>query len=94
MCYKERLPITPLDIKFLNECIVCEIAFQNRKCFLVLIYRSPSQTSDQFDIFLANFENLVEYHNNLNPYLLLVKGDFNARCSNWWANDINTVEGT
>ena len=31
--------------------------------------------------------------NNRKPSLSVITGDFNARCSSWWSNDINTTEG-
>ena len=32
--------------------------------------------------------------NKRKPFLSIVTGDFNARSSSWWPNDINTAEGT
>ena len=32
--------------------------------------------------------------NQRKPYLTLATGYFNARCSSWWSDDINTTEGT
>ena len=37
------------DISFLNESIVLEIRLANNKCFLTSLYRSSSQSKDQFD---------------------------------------------
>ena len=57
-----------------------------------VIYRSPSQSNIEFDLFLANFEQLLCEINNRKPYLSIITGDFNARSSSWWSKDINTPE--
>ena len=47
------------------------------------LYRSPSQTLDDFEtfskIFELNLENMVQG----NPFLVVVTGDFNAKSSKW-----------
>ena len=58
-----------------------------------VIYRSPSQTNDEFDIFLSNLQLLLNDINYRKPSLSVVTGDFNSRCSSWWSSDINTAEG-
>ena len=58
-----------------------------------VIYRSPSQTNDEFDTFLSNFQMLLNDINNRKPSLSVVTGDFKSRCSSWWSNGINTTEG-
>ena len=45
-------------------------------------------------MFLTHLENLFSDINNRKPFLSVVTGDFNARSSSWWPNDINTSEGT
>ena len=59
-----------------------------------VIYRSPSQTNDEFGLFLSNLEKRFSDLNKLKPSLSVVTGDFNARSSSWWSDDINTTEGT
>ena len=39
-------------------------------------------------------ENLLSDINEHKPSLSIVTGDFNARSSSWWCNDINTIEGS
>ena len=58
-----------------------------------VIDRSPSQNSNQFEPVLSNLENLLR-DINANHALSVVTGDFNARSSSWWCNDINTLEGS
>ena len=69
------------------------MSYNNKKLMVSVIYRSPSQTNDEFDTFLSNFQMLLNDINNRKPSLSVVTGDFNSRCSSWWSNDINTTEG-
>ena len=57
--YKETLPIKFLNISNLNECLVCEILYDKKKCFIVSLYRSPNQDNDEFDSFIREFENII-----------------------------------
>ena len=59
-----------------------------------VVYRSPSQNSNQFELFLSKLENLLSDINKRKPSLSVVTGDFNGRSSSWWSNDINTIEGS
>ena len=54
----------------------------------------PSQTQDEFDIFLISFEKLIGGIIAKNPLFVLITGDFNARSTNHWKNDLSTSEGT
>ena len=53
-----------------------------------VIYRSSSQNSNQFKLFLSNLWNKRK------PSLSVGTGDFNARSSPWWCNNINKIEGS
>ena len=61
--------------KFQSECIW-------EKCNITLIYRSPSQSSEEFNTFLSNFEFLLDYMANRYPFVSIIIGDFNARSDN------------
>ena len=67
--------------------------YNNKKVMISVIYRSPSQTNDEFDTFLSNLQLLLNDMNYRKPSLSVVTGDFNSRCSSWWSSDINTTEG-
>ena len=48
-------------------------------CNFIVLYRSPSQSQDDFETFLKNFElNLDKILAN-NPFLTFVLGDFNVK---------------
>ena len=59
-----------------------------------VIYRSPRQNNNEFEVFLSNMEKLLSGINKFKPSLSLITGDFNARSSYWWCKDINTTEGS
>ena len=91
--YRETLPVKIIQLNYLPECLVCEFNYDNKKIFIVTLYRSPSQPTDEFDEFLRGFEGVIDYINQCNPYFALLTGDFNARCNRWWENDSNNTEG-
>ena len=53
--YKESLAVHLVDITYLPECLVCEVTLQNKKGHVAVIYRSPSQSSIEFESFLPGF---------------------------------------
>ena len=71
----------------------CELKINNKKCFITVLYRSPSQSIETFDIFKKGLEQTIININNNNPYITVFVGDFNARNRNWWDGDINNVSG-
>ena len=92
--YKEHIPLIKRDdLRTLDNCLVTEIRSQNEKCFLTCIYRSPSQSPDEFENFCLKFDLLLNKVNDEFPLCSIITGDFNARCSRWWKNDITNVKG-
>ena len=57
------------------------------------LYRSPSQSQDDFATFSDNFEMTLDLASKKNPYLLVVLGDFNAKLRQWYDEDSSTSEG-
>ena len=43
---------------------------------------------------MSSFEQLLSEISKRKPTVSIITGDFNARSSNWWSNDTNTLEGT
>ena len=79
--YKEHIPLIKRDdICTLDNCLVTEIRSQGEKCFLTCIYRSPSQSRDEFDNFCTKFDLLLSNINQEFPLCSIVTRDFNARC--------------
>ena len=61
--------------------------------FLTCIYCSPNQSHDNFDDFCTKFDLLLSNINHEFPLCSIVTGDFNARCSRRWQNDITNSAG-
>ena len=81
--YKESLPIKMLNINYLQECICFDLKIGSKFCTIVSLYRSPSQSADEFDNFLNKLNLTMESITQKNPFLTVVIGDFNARSSKW-----------
>ena len=92
--YKEFLAAGSVKVKNLNECLIFEVSIKNKRGYVVSLYRSPSQTQDEFDIFLINLEQSIGDIIVKNPLFVLITGDFNVRSSNWWKNDLSMSEVT
>ena len=82
-----------LNITNLHECLFCGLFLNGRRSYIVSLYRSPSQSSDEYDDFIKNFEQLLLHLASFKPHLLLMTGDFNARSSSWWSGDVDNIEG-
>ena len=62
--FKESLSIRFLDISSnLDESLLCELSYGNKKCFIATLYRSPSQSLEEFEFFFSNFQP-KNLHNN------------------------------
>ena len=61
-------------------------------CFFLCLYGSPSQTRDTFETFGDNFELTLDLIINKNPFLIVALGNFNAKTTKWYKNDINSYE--
>ena len=92
--YKESFPVRAINFPYFNEALLLEMSHNNKKVIVSVIYGSFSQNNDVFDLCLSNFENLITETKNHKPYFSVITGDFNARSSFWWFNNISTTEGT
>ena len=77
--YKKFLPLRVLDIQYLDECINFELKIGDKLCNFVALYRSPSQTQDEFEKFSDNLELNLGTLSQKNPFLVVAIGDFNAK---------------
>ena len=91
--HKDFLPIKVNNISCLKECLNFNQSVYGKQCNISLIYRSPSQSSEEFDTFLSNFELLLDYIANHNPFVSIITGEFNTRSINWCSSDKTTSEG-
>ena len=77
--YKFSYPLKVMDVSYLQECINVEVEICHQTCNFVGLYRSPSQTKDEFENFIKNLELNLEHIANKSPFLIVVLGDFKAR---------------
>ena len=92
--FKDNLTLKVIDNSLIVQCIVCKITLQNQKGYVVLTYRSPSQSITEFDEFLSNFDKLLNHIKQFRPSFIIILGDFNARFKSWWPDDVTSHEGT
>ena len=69
------------------------LSVNGKQCNIILTYCSPSQLSEDFDIFLSNFEWFLDYIANRSPFLGTIIDDFISRSKNWSSNNKTTYEG-
>ena len=91
--HKNYLPLRVININYLNECIVFDIKLGDKICSFVVLYRSPSQSSDEFESFSKNLELTLDRVMKNTPYMMVLLGDFNAKCTNWYKHDKTNFEG-
>ena len=92
--YKSSLPFRVINVKYLQESISFELRIGGKCCKFSCLYRSPSQTQDEFETFLKNFESTLDKIHENNPFMTVVLGDFNAKSSNWCKADVTSLEGS
>ena len=83
-----------INISFISQFVLCKVTLQRQKGYVIVIYRSPSQTAVEFDEFLSNLEKLLNFVKQSQPSFTIILGDFNARSKSWWPDDITSPEGT
>ena len=91
--HKDFLPIKVNNVSCLKECLNFSLSAYWKQCNITLIYCSPSQSSEEFDKFSLNFDLLLDYIANHNPFVSIIIGDFNASSKNWCSSDKTTYEG-
>ena len=84
---KENLAIQLLQTK-LDQCIASKVTFKNKnKSHVISLYRSSSQTPDQFNNFLQLFEEFLQDIFKLKSSFMSITGNLNCRNSNWYLGD-------
>ena len=90
--HKDFLPIKVNNISCLKEYLNLNLSVYGKQCNITFVYRLPIQSTEEFDTLLSNFELLLDYIANNNPFVSIVIGGFNARSSNWCSSDKTTYE--
>ena len=86
--YKTMLP---LSTNVFQECINFEVSIGSKIIRFIYLYRTPSQSQNEFHDFLRNLEMNSDDSFNNNPFLTSVIGNFNA--SKWSEGDRLTIKG-
>ena len=90
----EHLPVKRRpDLEILNETIVAEIKVDRENIFCVLSYRHHNQSTEEFEEYNNSLQGIYDRIQQEKPITTIIAGDFNARSSLFWENDIETTEG-
>ena len=90
--FKESLPARFLPNPYLKECLIFEVSTYNKRDYVVPMYQSPSQTSDDFNSFNTNMEKLVVNKSSSNLHFIIMIADFDTKSNNSSSNDTTTAE--
>ena len=55
--YKEHLTLRQIEAPYFFQWTLCKLTNQNQVGYVAVIYHSPSQSVNEFDNFILNFEN-------------------------------------
>ena len=77
------MPVRNFSNSYLSECLTLELTISNKKSYVATLYRSPSQTSDEFDSFISHLEKLLISITSSDPHFVILLGDFNAKSKSW-----------
>ena len=87
------MPLRVFSIQYLQECVNFELNIVAKVCNFISLYRSRSQTQDEFEKFVDNLELNLETLCQDNPFLIVLIGDLNVKSKNWYSHDITSHEG-
>ena len=92
--YKNFLPLRVLSIQYLQECICknFELNIGGKICNFISLYRSLSQTQDEFEKFFDNLELNLDILCQKKPFLTVLIEDLNAKSKNWYCHDKSSHE--
>ena len=80
--YKQALSLRVTNVNYLNECRRFELQIGEELCSFISLYRSPSQTLNEFDKFTDNLQLNLDLAVQDNSYLAVVLGEFNTKFEN------------
>ena len=92
--YKMSLPLKIKIIHYLEECINSELKIKDKLRNFISLYHSPNQCRDDFESLINNFELNLDSVMVNKSFLTVILGDFNAKLSLCYKNDIPTYEGS
>ena len=76
---------------------ICKKAYvlnlSDKTCNFLSLYRTPSQSQDDFETFTENLELNLENLVQRNPFLVVTVRDFNSKSSKWFCRDKTNFDG-
>ena len=91
---REYLPVRNFSNSYSSKCLTLEVTISNRKGYVITLYKSLSQTTDEFQSFISTLEKLLININSFDPHFVTLLGDVNAKSKSRSVNDTTTEEGT
>ena len=91
--YKNYLPLRVLNISYLKQCLNFKLQIGDKSGTFIALYRSPSQSQDDFETFSGNFEMTLETLAQKGSLLTLIIDDFNIKSCNWYSHDKTNFKG-
>ena len=76
--------INRTDLPTPQYTLILEININRKKMFFIHSYRKAGQTPAQSKSYANTFDELLEKVGELNSYVTVVTGDFNAHHKNWY----------
>ena len=73
--YKESLAVQLTNVNYLSECLLREVTYENKNCYITVLYGSPSQISSAFNYLLSNFEKMLQEISAFKPDFSIILGD-------------------
>ena len=67
--FKKRLALRKIELCYITECLLCEVNVKGHLGFIIVSYRSPNQTSPQFDNFCRILRNSLMMFRSFNQPL-------------------------
>ena len=79
-----NLQYEDINICYFNECLIFELKISDKISNFVVLYRSPSQSQDEFETFSGNFEMNLEILLQKTLLLITTIGDIRAKSRAKW----------
>ena len=93
--YKNDLSVkNRTDLCQMSNTIVAEFSISKKKIFVVVSYRKPSQSAQDFTSYCEQLDNIIEKINLEKPFMTILTGDYNAKHNSWCAGDTTDKFGS
>ena len=78
------LAVCVVNVTYLTQCLVCEVTIQNKKGYVAVVYRCPSQRTSEFESFLIGLKDFLNNILCLKSQSTVILGDLNTKSPVWW----------